>query len=125
MARRKKKAPKKDVELPRIEPADYWKWRLALETLEHEETRLRLIQKEARLHHLEFDLLDSKREVIQLKESLTKKVFKEQKSTSDAAQDEYTDIKTGIEKKLGLVLDGCEISPVDFTIRRGEETKGE
>ena len=118
---RKKSRKKTGKEIGKVTPHVYWKFRLATEAWEHEQTRLKLCIKAKELHNAELVAAQSKVEIAQLKLGVCQKVVKDHGKTVQSAQNEYNEMLKELETDIGHSVINVVIEPETFIVSKLNE----
>lgn len=102
--------------LGKLPDAEYWKWRLTIEEMEHSKSQLALATANCQVKTLEIEKMK-----YQLME-LNRKRIDSGEALKNSKQ-EYDKVKTEIEKAVGISLAGCVVDPYTFEVKRLEEKK--
>lgn len=96
--------------MSKLSAEQYYEWRLAIEQMHHNETKLKSVRMMSAL--MEKDI-----EIQKLKQSLYKQTVKSQEDTFELSKKQYEELKSKIESQLGHSLSNCVIDEVTFEVK--------
>jgi molecular chaperone GrpE (heat shock protein) len=99
--------------MKKIKKDTYWEWRFQTEKMYHEQSKVREKRKFNAM--MEKDI-----EIAKLKNSLYKQQIKNQEDSCREAAEEYNEMKSRMEKEIGMSLDGCSIDDITLEVRELE-----